>query len=249
MMRSLLIAVLVVAGLSGCSSPTDPAPTRGGGPTAYMQEAKAAIAEAHARGSAWTPTDQQITAGGQGVCTDMATPGSSHATEVAAVAQLSGDQTVAEKIVSAAERQLCTGSSYAGNAVPAPVAAPVVLAPATPITARDWLLVAKNPAAHVGQRIIVHGKVTQFDSGTGTSAFRANVDGVAHKVKYGYVDYQTNTMLTGDATALANVVQGDLFTAEVTVVGPYTYATTMGGQMTAPLLNVTKLTVTGHIAH
>lgn len=62
--------------------------------------------------------------------------------------------------------------------------------------------------------------MTQFDSGTGTSAFRANVDGIKHTPRYHFVDYPTNTMLSGDAAALSNVVQGDLFTAEVTVAGP-----------------------------
>jgi hypothetical protein len=42
-------------------------------------------------------------------------------------------------------------------------------APARAITAREWALIAKNPDAHIGERIISHGEVTQFDSGTGGS--------------------------------------------------------------------------------
>jgi hypothetical protein len=109
--------------------------------------------------------------------------------------------------------------------------------------------VAKDPASHVGQSIVVYGHVTQFDSATGTSGFLATVDGVLHRPQYGYANYPTSTVLSGDPAALSNVVKGDLFTAEVAVAGPYTYATTMGGQATVPMLTITKLTVTGHTAN
>jgi hypothetical protein len=204
-------------------------------------------------------TDALYVSVGDQQCTNIGAPGVTRAQLVNYLFQTFNGRASGEVWVQAMEQHLCPQNHFAPAApvaVPAPVAAlaapqvaPVALAPAAPINAHDWQLVAKDPAGHAGQRIIVYGNVTQFDTGTGTSAFRANVDGVAHKVRYGYVDYQTNTMLTGDVAALANVVQGDLFTAEVTVTGPYTYQTTMGGQMSAPLLNVTKLTVTGHIAH
>jgi hypothetical protein len=118
-------------------------------------------------------------------------------------------------------------------------------APARDITARDWALLAKNPGAHVGARVVVYGQVTQFDTATGTSAFRANVDGVVHKPRYGYVDYETNTMLTGTSTMFTDLVTDDLFRAEVTVSGSYSYETTMGGTMTVPKLEVTAVSVTG----
>jgi hypothetical protein len=139
-----------------------------------------------------------------------------------------------------------TGYTPTPAATPAPVI-PVPLGPAKPINARTWQLIAKNPAAHVGERVIVFGHVTQFDSATGTTGFRADLDGVAHQPRYGYVDYPTNSVLTGDESQLANLVQGDLFTAETTVGGAYTYQTTIGGQMTVPALAVTKLTITGSV--
>jgi hypothetical protein len=118
-------------------------------------------------------------------------------------------------------------------------------APARAITARYWALIAKSPDAHVGERIVIYGQVTQFDSATGTSAFRANVDGVVHKPSYGYVDYETNTFLNGTGTLFAQLVKDDLFRAEVTVMGSYSYSTTMGGTMTVPQLQVTPIDVTG----
>jgi hypothetical protein len=70
---------------------------------------------------------------------------------------------------------------------------------------------------------------------------------VPHKARYGWVDYETNTMVTGDGAVLADVVQGDLLTAEVTVAGSWSYETTMGGTLTVPSLIVTKIEVTGHV--
>lgn len=98
---------------------------------------------------------------------------------------------------------------------------------------------------HVGEAMIVYGQVTQFDSVTGTSGFRANIDGVRHQVSYGYADYETNTILQGDPAALGDLVEGDLFRAEVVVGGTYTYETSLGGQMTVPTLAVSKIQVTG----
>jgi hypothetical protein len=92
---------------------------------------------------------------------------------------------------------------------------------------------------------VVYGQVTQFDSATRTSTFRANVDGAAHKVSYGYADYKTNTMLTGPDDQLKDIVDGDLFRAEVTVAGALSYDTTMGGSTTVPKLEITAIKVTG----
>ena len=130
-----------------------------------------------------------------------------------------------------------------------PVPEPIATAPepARAITAREWQLIAKDPGAHRGESIIVHGEVTQFDAATGAGGFRANVDGVVHKPKYGFADYDTNTVLAGSQSQLADVVRGDLFTAEVVVGEPLTYETTTGGQLTAPSLTITSISVTGHL--
>lgn len=55
----------------------------------------------------------------------------------------------------------------------------------------------------------------------------------------------TNTFLTGDESALADLVQGDEFRAETTVTGPYSYSNQVGGSTTTPQLTVTQLTVIG----
>jgi hypothetical protein len=119
--------------------------------------------------------------------------------------------------------------------------------PAKRITAREWQTIAKDPASHTGERVVVYGQVTQFDAATGTEGFRANVDGIEHKPKYGFADYKTNTILASDEATLKDVVQDDLFKAEVTVVGAQQYQTTLGGTLTAPMLRVTRIEVIGHV--
>jgi hypothetical protein len=113
------------------------------------------------------------------------------------------------------------------------------------VDAREWQVIAKDPDAHEGERIVVHGHVTQFDP-AGNKTFRANVDGVAHGGDgYAYLRYKTTTMLSGDTKALEGVVSGDLFTAEVTVRGSISYDTQIGGSATVPVLTVDSIRVTG----
>lgn len=138
-----------------------------------------------------------------------------------------------------------TSAQPAADPAPAPAPAPKAAAPPKAITARDWAKIAKDPGSHVGEAIVVYGEVTQFDSATGTSQFRANVDGVKHQVSYGFADYPTNTVLSGDASALGDLVQGDLFKAEAIVAGSLSYETTMGGNLSAPQLTVSKVTIIG----
>lgn len=117
-----------------------------------------------------------------------------------------------------------------------------------PISSRVWEETAKDPAGHTGQCMVVYGQVTQFDSATGTDTFRAAVGGVYQAPSDGFVDYQTNTVLTGNAAKLHDLVQGDLFTAKVHVTGSVSYDNQMGGGTTAPKLQVDSVKVTGHLS-
>ena len=89
--------------------------------------------------------------------------------------------------------------------------------------------------------------MTQFDAATGTDTFRGDVGGKRQKPSYGYVDYETNTILSGDGPNLAKVVEDDLFTAKVTVLGSFDYETQLGGGTTAPLLRIDSITLTGSL--
>jgi hypothetical protein len=137
-----------------------------------------------------------------------------------------------------------TAAPAVPSLVPTP-APPVPLTPHRKITAREWALIAKDPNAHTGERIIVYGEVTQSDAATGTQFLRANIDGVEHKPSYGFADYPTNTMLSGTVADFSNVVVDDLFRAEVTVLGSMTYDTQIGGSTTVPQLAVNSIKIIG----
>jgi hypothetical protein len=133
----------------------------------------------------------------------------------------------------------------AAKPAPAPSATPTPEPVADPaakprrLTAREWSKVARSPDKYTGRAYIVYGHVTQFDTATGEDAFRANVDGVRHAETW---EYDTNTILVNGGTAdLSDLVDGDMFRAEVIVSGAFEYESAMGAQLTAPQLLVTKI--------
>jgi hypothetical protein len=102
-------------------------------------------------------------------------------------------------------------------------------------------LIAKDPDAHIGERYIVYGVVTQFDAATGPEEFLAYVDGIWHADGY---EYPTNTDLVGESVMFEQMVEGDVFTAKIEMIGACTYDTQIGGSTTAPQLQVDSITVT-----
>lgn len=112
------------------------------------------------------------------------------------------------------------------------------------VTKREWAKVIKDPDAYIGDRFIIYGEVTQFDSATGKDALRADT---AHKdtTEYGYFDGE-NTMMSGTAELLDDVVKDDVFKATVTVLGSYSYDTQIGGNTTVPQLQIDKITIIGN---
>lgn len=113
------------------------------------------------------------------------------------------------------------------------------------LSSRKFKQFAKNPDAYLGKTYVIYGEVTQFDAATGTDTFRADTGPKKLKISYGYVDYQQNTMLTGDESELKELVEGDCFRAKVTVLGSYSYDTQIGGNTTVPLLMVDSVSVYG----
>lgn len=108
---------------------------------------------------------------------------------------------------------------------------------------RGWALIAKNPAAHVGEMVKIYGHVTQFDTATGTFTLRANTSGVQQENSY---EYDQNTIVDeGSAGAFADVVADDLVTLYVEVSGSQSYDTTMGGSTSAPKVVAYVVDVTG----
>ncbi|MBP1160240.1 DUF2510 domain-containing protein [Rhodococcus sp. PvR099] len=110
------------------------------------------------------------------------------------------------------------------------------------LSERDFALIAKNPGSATGRKVVVYGRVTQFDAATGTTQFLARTAPFAGD-KY---DYDQNTFVVGDTAALiANVVEDDLVTMYTEVLGSYTYDTQAGGSTTVPKLQVNIIEVTG----
>ena len=63
------------------------------------------------------------------------------------------------------------------------------------------------------------------------------------RVSYGYVDHDQNTILTGQESKLKKLVEGDRFTAKVTVLESYSDDTQAGGNTTVPSLQVDSISV------
>jgi hypothetical protein len=102
------------------------------------------------------------------------------------------------------------------------------------LTARQWLKIAKNPDAHLGEAIVVFGKVTQFDTVTGLDTFRARVGARRSS-------YPTPAVLTGDAEGLADLLQADEFQANVIVTGSIRDKPMLEGGATIPRLQIRTL--------
>ncbi|NTW29453.1 MAG: hypothetical protein HGA39_08855 [Coriobacteriia bacterium] len=99
------------------------------------------------------------------------------------------------------------------------------------LTTREFQQIVKDPDAHRGEGILVFGKITQFDSATGSDTFRANTGATS-------AEANQNTFLIGDKATLANMVEGDSFAANVTIVGTRSYKTQIGGSMTVPVFQI-----------
>lgn len=102
------------------------------------------------------------------------------------------------------------------------------------LTAREFALMAKDPDAWAGRKIVVYGVITQFDSATGTTLFRADTGPAPMTNVY---DYDQNTLVTAhDEDMVADFVQKDRVTMYVEVQGATTYETQIGGSTTVPSL-------------
>jgi len=95
---------------------------------------------------------------------------------------------------------------------------------------RDWALIAKDPDAHLGKKVVVYAEVTQFDSATGNDAFRGNA--AAQQLEYWSLD-GTNVIFVGDEDLLGPVVQDDIVKVYATVLGSFSYDTQIGGSTRA----------------
>ncbi|KUI09899.1 hypothetical protein AU190_05645 [Mycolicibacterium acapulense] len=102
------------------------------------------------------------------------------------------------------------------------------------VTQREFALMAKDPDAWAGRKIVVYGVITQFDSATGATSFRADTGPAPMMDVY---DYDQNTVITAyDADLVTDFVEKDKVTMFVEVQGAMTYETQIGGSTTVPSL-------------
>lgn len=112
------------------------------------------------------------------------------------------------------------------------------------MTAREFKLLAKDADAHAGEAYRIYGYVSQFDSATGTNAFRAET-GPRKLSPDDWYEFDQNCVLTGDEELLADVVEDDLFEAKVIVGGSFSYDTQIGGSTTVPMFAIEDIKVYG----
>lgn len=116
------------------------------------------------------------------------------------------------------------------------------LSPYSQLDDRSYSLIAKDPEAHVGEKVIVYGNIVQFDSFTGPCGFRANTGPAPTEYSY---EYEVNTLVVApdedECPVLDDFVQDDHIKVWATILGAYEYDTTIGGTATAVLLEVESI--------
>ncbi len=101
------------------------------------------------------------------------------------------------------------------------------------INGRDFALVVKDPWANNDRRIVLRGKIFQFDTITGTDRFLANVGTSAN----GIGNNQTAQFI-GIESELDSFVEGDEVILHVVVDGEYAYTSTSDKFTTVPRFQV-----------
>ncbi|NMR20230.1 hypothetical protein [Cellulomonas fimi] len=120
----------------------------------------------------------------------------------------------------------------------------VNLAEFAAVDAAGWALIAKDPDAAAGQKIVIFAEVTQFDSATGADTFRANAGATQPAAEY---ELETNAVFGGEADLLAAITQGDVLRVYAEVSGSLEYETAIGGAMTVPALEVVSAETVGYL--
>lgn len=108
---------------------------------------------------------------------------------------------------------------------------------------RTLALVAKDADDHVGGRMAVYGRITQFDKATGDCSFRAEI---GHEQTDSMWGYDHNSYFTAGAATcddLDEYVEEDHVKILATVHGVETYSTMIGGNTSVPRFQVDQIEV------
>lgn len=98
---------------------------------------------------------------------------------------------------------------------------------------RELAMILKDMRAHAGQRIVLYGTVSQFDSATGPGHFLADVGTSA----LGIGNYESAYMV-GDPATLKPFVRDDEVKMFVVVDGEYSYTSAADYKLTVPQFKI-----------
>ena len=133
---------------------------------------------------------------------------------------------IAQKKATAAAKALRTPSSY------------------KMLSKRAFAKVLRDPDSYAGKKYVIYGEVTQFDSATGTDAFRADVASADIR-DFGYWIGGDNAIVSAGIADVSDVVEGDIVRMYVEVTGALSYDTQIGGSTTVPAFEVNIIKVVG----
>ncbi|WP_306913355.1 MULTISPECIES: DUF2510 domain-containing protein [unclassified Arthrobacter] len=137
--------------------------------------------------------------------------------------------------------------SLASSPTPSPAAPsatkPFVATDYKEMPERDLAVLVKDPESHKGEMVVLHARVTQFDTATGGCSFRAEAAHVRPEDTFGY---NHNSFFVGGAGGvscdqLKSYVDKDEVKVLATVKGLVEYKTMMGGQTAAPEFRVDQI--------
>ena len=116
--------------------------------------------------------------------------------------------------------------------------------PFAELTDQEFAVLARNPDARQGDRIVIYGQIIQFDANTGACAFLADVEAGQRAASFEYLQRALVTATDGtDCPSLNTIALGDHIRAEVTVIGSSTYPTQDGGNATVPSFEIGRIEV------
>lgn len=104
----------------------------------------------------------------------------------------------------------------------------------------EWNTLTRSPKTLQGKNYVIYGCVSQFDSTTGGSRFRASALPSPSESFFNGV----NSMFNGNAKQLLKLGDSDAFAARVSVIGAYIYST-LGGRTSVPNYVIRDFVLTG----
>ncbi|WP_394249488.1 DUF2510 domain-containing protein [Arthrobacter pityocampae] len=137
---------------------------------------------------------------------------------------------------------LATLSSFGDPSASVPITAgPVVPDEYETPEERDLALLVKDADPHTGEKLALHGVITQFDTATGDCMFRANAGREQGDQAW---DYDHNVVFTAgavDCTELSEFVEDDTIRVLATVAGTQKYSGMFSQDISVPLMQVDEI--------